>query len=119
MSAVDWRALEARFAARPGALERVLGIAVETYAGMADRVRALALAGDRDGLARAAHGILGGASAIFATELAARAEAVVACGRAGGQDPAHAAAELAVSLEALLTEIATHRAGSPDSGPGG
>ncbi len=105
-AAIDWAALEARYAQRPGAVARLVRIAIESVREVPVELRALADAGDLAGIGRAAHGLRGGAQAIQATlvgQLATEVEA--ACRRCDPDAPAQAR-RLATAVDSLLEALA-------------
>lgn len=107
---IDWPALVARYAIRPGALERVLALALEAHLDIPRQLREWAAARNLAEIGLCAHSVQGGAHAIMAADLAAQAEQLVAAVRradAGACDGAHA---LARAIEGVSQEIQAHLA---------
>ena len=105
-AAIDWAALEARYAQRPGAVERLVRIAIESVRDVPAELRSLADAGDLVGIGRAAHGLRGGAQAIQATFVGELATQVEAACRRGDPDTAAQARRLAAAVDSMLEALA-------------
>jgi len=116
---VDWSALAQRYRSRPSAIDRLVGIAIETNRDTAVTLRALAQAGDADAIRPIAHGLAGGAHAIAAYPVADLATRVDAACRLAAPEAFVLARELAAGVDSLLAELLRHRSahGGPASSP--
>ena len=105
-AAIDWVALEARYAQRPGAVDRLVRIAIESVRDVPGELRTLADAGDLAGSGRAAHGLRGGAQAIQATLVGQLATQVEAACRSADPDAPDQARRLAAAVDLMLEALA-------------
>jgi len=107
---IDWDVLRARFEHRPEMVKRLMAVARDTQGETPTRLRAIAAAGDLDGLFRASHAIKGLAANLCAPALHARAEALCERARQGDRRALCEVEPLARSLEELLQSLASESA---------
>jgi len=108
---VDWEALSHHYQGRDDFITRLMKTVGETHAATPAAAREAGRSGDALALAALAHKVKGTAGNLFAEELVQQAAAVERLARAGTgpvTELARAGETLAVAVEALLEEIATH-----------
>lgn len=102
---IDWPALVAKFDGDATIASGLLGIAQRSSATMPADLRAAAVAGDMDGMARLAHKLKGTAGDICAPALREQALTAELAARAAAPESAAAARALADALDELLQEL--------------
>jgi PAS domain S-box-containing protein len=107
---IDWTGLNRRFATSPGLVARLAQAAVESEAGTAQQLRAMAASGDLDGFFHKTHALKGLAANFCAETLREQAHQCCEQARGGDADALKGAEALAQGLEALLAELAETQA---------
>ena len=106
IESIDWDALQARFAASPGFVERLVRTALQSESTAADELRATAAAGDIDAYFRKAHAVKGLAGNLCANPLLSLATTTCRLARVGDSTAFAYAEPLAAALESVLSALA-------------
>jgi CheY-like chemotaxis protein/HPt (histidine-containing phosphotransfer) domain-containing protein len=119
-SVIDWAALEARFAASPGFVARVIDTALRSAADAPAELRRLAADGDLDGFYRSSHGIKGLAGNLSAESLYQLADELCEAAQRGDRSVLARGEGFAVEVERLLRALADRRQsrGDGEGSPG-
>lgn len=106
---IDWPALEARYAAKPGFVGRLLGVFVDSHRNLILQIRAAMEAQDLSTLARLAHSVKGSAGNVLAGSLADCARQAEHAARDTSPAALSLADRLLDELERTLSEIANRK----------
>lgn len=105
-TSIDWTALEARYAAKPAFVNRLVGVFAASQQAMVEQIRSSARDGDFPALQRLAHSLKGSAGNIMANELMNLALRTEQAARDANPAAQSLGPGLADGLAAALAEIA-------------